>query len=341
MPRLTIPDHFQFLPFLWAMLACFAGVASAENVTLRLSSGDQISGAIILRTKSHVVISNSWIAELTVPLDRIVSGLTNSVPVGAGDSTATMVFGEAKPKSDTLAETKPKHWSGEAQLGLDLMYGAKDRQLFHGRFKLAYLEPYRSDHKKFFRNVFDYSIQYGKTESRRTDENGNTRREMETTSDRMFASDKMSFDLSGRWYVYSLIGGGYDHIQKINAQYEAGPGVGYHLIVRSNLTLNVEGGLNYQGQYRSDGGDVQDVYYRLAEDVTWKLWGKLSLVEKLEFFPRVNFAGYRVRFESTLKYDLWKNISLNLTVLDLYDTKPADTVSRNELQVRSSLGVKF
>jgi hypothetical protein len=48
-----------------------------------------------------------------------------------------------------------------------------------------------------------------------------------------------------------------------------------------------------------------------------------------------------MRFETTLSYELWKNLSLNWTVLDLYDSEPAAGVERNELQIRSSLGVKF
>ncbi|MBC8096566.1 MAG: DUF481 domain-containing protein [Akkermansiaceae bacterium] len=344
MPRLRSLDCFYRFKVLVAGLLVCAGAAapaSAQKVRLRLASGDLIYGTILSETTTRLVLSNSWNAELSVPLQQIVSRATNVPPVTTGlASTETVLFGEAKPRSESSVTTKTNGWKGEAQVGLDLLYGAKERQIFHGRFKLGYQEPYASDPKKFFRNTFEYGIDYGTTTSERTTVGG-TSRVTEKTSDRMQASDKTSFDLINRWYVYSLVGGGYDHILKINAQYEAGPGLGYHLITRTNVTMNLEGGLNYQAQFREEGSELQDVYYRLAEDITWKIWGRLSLVEKLEFFPRVNLTGYRMRFESTLKYDLWKNLSLNLTVLDMYDTQPAEDVSQNELQIRSSVGVKF
>jgi hypothetical protein len=35
------------------------------------------------------------------------------------------------------------------------------------------------------------------------------------------------------------------------------------------------------------------------------------------------------------------NFSLNLSLLDVYDTDPAPKVNRNELQIRSSIGITF
>ena len=94
-----------------------------------------------------------------------------------------------------MATVKTNAWSGEAQVGLDVLFGAKDREMVYGRFKLAYQRPYDSNPKKYFRNVFDYSIEYGRTETRYTREGepgeppvSYTR--MEPSSDRMSASAK-------------------------------------------------------------------------------------------------------------------------------------------------------
>jgi hypothetical protein len=80
---------------------------------------------------------------------------------------------------------------------------------------------------------------------------------------------------------------------------------------------------------------------RHSEDVTWKISRALTFSEKVEFMPQVNFADYRTRAESTLSYALWRNLSLHLSVLDLYDSKPAEGVTPNDLQVHSSLGITF
>jgi putative salt-induced outer membrane protein YdiY len=332
------PDPLRWKP-LWlaGLLCCFGPGAFAETILFQLSGGDRIFGEVVWENSDSVIISNVWAGELTIPREQIVSrqpATPTATAIAGGASPAVRAVPVPQAPAKPAAASSP--WKGEAQLGVDLLYGAKERQIGYGRFKLAYTRAYESDPTHFFRNAFDFTAEYGKTDGVKS-------------SERLFATDKTSFDLQRRWYLYSLVGGGHDYRLRIDLQYEAGPGVGYHLFTTTNFTMNVEGGLNYQYQYRrnkdADGteperSEVQDVYYRLAEDLTWKI-GRFTLSEKFEIFPRVNFGDLRARFEANVSYELWKNLFVNLTVLDLYDTQPADDVNENELQVRSSLGLKF
>jgi hypothetical protein len=242
------------------------------------------------------------------------------------------------PPSKVTAEPPRlfKHWKGDAEVGLDLNYATVNQQTYHGKATLAYEHPYDSDTNMFFRNTADYTVQYGKSEQTQSNRTVTLK-----SSDLMGGSDKTSFDLTHRWYVYSLAGAGYDRIRDIDLQAEAGPGLGYHLLKQTNLTANLEAGANYQIQYRSDNTEIRDFFYRLAEDFNWKLTPRTTFTEKVEFFPRVNLSEYRVRLEATLTYTLWRYVYLNLTVHDAYDTEPADNASANELLVHSALGMKF
>jgi len=158
----------------------------------------------------------------------------------------------------------------------------------------------------------------------------------------MGGSDKTDFDILNRFYVYNLGGAGYDKIRKIDLHYEEGPGLGYHLLTLTNFVLDVEAGVNYQVQDRSDNTSSEKFFYRLAELATWKLNKRLTFTEKVEYFPQVEDVDeYRARIEANLSYGIWGNLSLNVTLLDLYDTQPAHNVPRNDLQVRSSLGITF
>ena len=69
------------------------------------------------------------------------------------------------------------------------------------------------------------------------------------------------------------------------------------------------------------------------------LGGLLAL--GLQLAQAENLGEYRARLESTLSLALWRSLSLNLPLLDLYDTAPAQGVNRNELQIRSTLGITF
>ena len=331
MPRLRSPEIRCCLGVLMAgLLGCGGSVAFAEDVFLRLATGDQISGTVISETTNYLVLSNIWNAHLSIPQNQIISRSINWLPGIPADSAVRIASKKTETKPPhPIVPARPDHWSGEAQLGLNLVYGAKDQQVFYGRLKLVYQKPYERNPKKVFKNSIDYLAEYGKTEGVKS-------------SDRMNLSDKTAFDLRKRWYIYDLVSGGYNHILKINAQVEAGPGLGYHLFTQTNFAMNVEAGLNYQGQFRGgDNPEVQNAYYRFGEDFLWKLGRRVTLVEKLELTPQVDFRSLRGRFESTLSYELWRNLSMNFTLLDFYDSEPADNVSRNELQIRSAIGVKF
>jgi len=109
-----------------------------------------------------------------------------------------------------------------------------------------------------------------------------------------------------------------------------------------NLVLNAELGVNYQAQYQSDHTQTELFLYRLAENSSWALNGRVSVDEKFEFFPRIeDWLKYRFRFESNLRYALLNNLAFVVTVLDQYDTQPATKVANNDLQLRSSVTVKF
>jgi putative salt-induced outer membrane protein YdiY len=329
------------------LLALGLQFARAENVVLHLRNGDRIAGTIVAEDTNRVVLATSWIKELPVPLSAILGRepITNAVtptavtaakpaaPAPEPAATNIVAATKATPLAATVAPEqkppKPKHWKANLSLGTDLKFGASDQALYYGRFKLTYEQPYKSEAKNFFRNIFDYAVDYGETDGVKS-------------ADRMYGSMKTDFDVGRGVFVYNLAGAGYDTVRKIDFGYEIGPGVGYHLFTQPKLVMNLEGGINYQVQERSGSPDVQSFYFRVAEDVTWKITPRVTLVEKAELFPRVENPGeFRARLDSALSFALWQNLALKLSVLDLYDTNPAQGVDPNDLQIRSSLEITF
>lgn len=314
----------------------FGGVTiSAQPTVLQLRSGDRLTGTIVTEDTNRVVLSNQWVRWLVVPLGEIVK--REPLPpaiVKAGDAKPALpvpgALTNAAPRPGTaivsgplipLKPKSPKHLSGEAQVGADLVFGQRKRELYSGRFKVAYVYEH-------FRNVFDYTFAYGKTAGLLSD-------------DRMSGSAKTDFDLGKRLYVYNLGGAGFDEVRKIDLRYEFGPGVGSHVVKLTNFVLNSEVGVNYQAQYLSDHTKSELFFYRLAENSTWAINGRFSVDEKFEFFPRVDDWEYRFRFESNLRYTLLSNLAFVVTAVDQYDTLPAQGVARNDLQLRSSISLKF
>lgn len=372
LPRLGLcrPAFSVFGLLLLLAAGSFCAQAQMTNVVLHLKNGDRLAGAVVSEDTNHVVITTSWIKNLDVPVDQIASrepgwAQTNAAPALAAQTNAapnlqtnvasqksvpairvvTNTVVALNPSSPIPVPTVPtppsakpgnKHWKGEARVGADFLYGANNQQIYSGRFKLTYERPYASNPKEFFRNILDFSADYGWTKTL-----SSTNQQTVQSANRVDGSDKTDVDVGKRVYVYDLAAAGYDSVRKIDSRYELGPGAGYHLFTQTNFLLNTESGVDYQAEYRSDNTTERDFFYRFAEDLTWKLNHKVTLTEKMEVFPEVTLDKYRFRFESNLSYNLWLSFSLNLTVLDLYDSQPALDIPYNDLQIRSSLGFKF
>ena len=339
MSRRPNPDHRRhLLQGLVAACLCFCFQAGAVNVVVQLKNGDRITGELVTQATNHVVISTPWASSIVLPLSAI-GGLRTAEgnvlytppPPPAPPATTNIAptsVAQAKPKPAPPA-SKKKYLTTTANLGLDLLSGNKDRQIYYTRIKSTYARPYDSNPQQYFRTVGEYIANYGETDGTESANN-------------MAASLQTDLDFGPYTYFYNAGNVGYDVIRKIDLQYGVGPGVGRHLYRKPAFALDVESGVNYQVQERSEGESPESAYLRLADNLTWKLAERVTFSKKFEFQLSCQDASqFRIRLDSNLSYRLWNSLSLNLTLLDVYDTNPAPGVDQNELQLRSSLGFTF
>ncbi|MGZ8940538.1 MAG: DUF481 domain-containing protein, partial [Limisphaerales bacterium] len=216
----------------------------------------------------------------------------------------------------------PSYWKHDLRFGVNLRYATKDSHEFLSILKSTY-------GKAPFRHIFDVNFKYGRVEDA-------------LAANSLAASEKTEYQLSPKSYVFGLIGGGYDEIRKIDYQFEVGPGFGIELLKLTNFVWKSEIGFNFQQQNRADQTRQNTYSIRIAEIFAWRIWEKLTADLKAEYFQNLDeFGEYRLRIESTLRYPVSKRLSLNLDVIDLYDTRPPQDVSKNDLQIRSTIGVTF
>ena len=325
----------RFLRLALTLTAFLPVAARAENTILHLKNGDRLAGRILSEDTNRVVITTSWITELAIPTNEIERREPATSPPTTTNFPAKSFVTTAEIPAPT---PKPKNWKIEARAGADFLSGPKNQQIYSGRIKHTYARPYVSNPIQSFRNVVDFGADYGLTQSA----TGGSGTNSVLSANRMYASDKTDFDIGkGHWFVYDLAGLGYDEIRKIDFQYAIGPGLGYHLIRRPGFQMNLEAGADYQEQYRSDKTTTRNVFFRISEDSTWKINQSVTFTERFEFSQRADSTDFRSKAEATLSYALWHNLSLHLSLLDFYDTAPAESVTRNDLQVHTSVGVTF
>jgi putative salt-induced outer membrane protein YdiY len=316
----------------WAALAVFVFTvfaSQAADVIIHLKNGDRVTGSITAETATEVTVQSGVLGKVTIPVGQI---LRREEVVAKTAAPATNIVAKPTPPPGTNAPApaaaaltkpkEPKRWNTELQLGLNLRYSAKDQQEALVIAKSTY-------GKDRFREILDYSFTYGQTEGVQS-------------ANRMNGSSKTEYDLNPKVYMFGLAGASYDEIRQIDRQFELNPGVGYHWLKKPDFIFKTEVGFGYQDQFFRSGREVETYSARLAGIVTWRIWNKLMEDAKVEYFPNIKSGeDYRLRLESTLRYPLLKNLSLNLIVIDLYDTQTPPNVQNNDLQVRSALGIKF
>lgn len=321
----------------------------AADVEFLLRNGDRLTGRLLQEDATHLTLTNDLLGVITLPLAAIrerrpAPGVAPAAPEAAAlqqrrldDARAAYVTGQLSATEyhrllvrlqappDRPAGTQAAgglRLSGEIQAGLDLALATKDRQLYTGRARLQ-------QNWGPLRNSADYLFTYGRADG-------------ELNANRMDGTLKSDFDLGPRIYAYNQANGGYDEIRKLANYWQVGPGAGWRLLRGPQLALSLEGGINFQEQNRTDGSTADVFYYRLGAQGRWAINNRLTLDQKLEYFPQWDdLTQYKVRLEGNLRLWLYGNLSLNLSVIDLYDTLAAPGVEPNDLQIRSMLGVTF
>jgi putative salt-induced outer membrane protein YdiY len=353
-----IRNRISLLKF-WVCLVLVSlmgwGFSQAQSVVLHLRNGDRITGQFVSETTNSVVIATPFSERVSIPSSLIerrenvagpAPGATNqpaatlssgvvSQLVLTNKPTMTQAAGGAASSPQVKTNLPPKSMfstflsqtRGEVQLGANLGFSSKDREAFTGHIKLTHNYPLPTDQS--LRNIFDYDVAYGTTDNVLSD-------------NRMEGTWKTEYDFTKRFLLYNIAGGGYDEIRGIDLHYDFGPGVGYKWVVLSNFVFRTELGGNYQEQYLIHQERTTRYSLRLEEEMWWQLTPKIRWDEKAEFFPDVlDSSQYRVRLETNLSYLLKQNLTLTLNVIELYDTAVPAALSKNDLEIRSLLGIKF
>lgn len=312
----------------------------AKTEVIQLKNGDRLTGTVVHEDATTLKLSTRWQAELLLPKAEIVkrepqipvtAPVLSAIPVPVkpatlAAATASSPKASGGARTDVAAEKpKPKGvLKGNLQIGADLRDSSVQSYLYTVAAKVNYS-------RGNWHNAVDYRYSYGKTDNL-------------LSADRMDGSFKTDLDIGmdKKWFFYGLVGAGYDTVRKIENQFELGPGIGRHLLTRTNMTLSAETGFSYQQQDFSNAASREEMRLRLATDYFWRLNSKFSLESKAEIQPSFDDpADYRIRYETTVSYALWNNISWNVALIDLYDSKPTAGVTKNDLQIRSGVGIKF
>lgn len=306
-------------------------------VVLTLSNGDRVTGEVISADAAVIKLQTTLLGVVQIDKTNVARQELLSTVVGPGTNAPATTNSAARHAADTppAADSIPgwrlpwigrygTNWHGSVQLGMTLGFGTTDQRTFYSNLTLNHQFDRIHD-------LIEYHVAYGIVNN-------------VESANRMDGAWKMDLDLgqTRRTYIYNQVGGGYDVISQINLQYHEGVGIGYKVITKKLFQLNVEGGADYQHYDYLDASSKELVSARISENLTWKPVDKLIVTERLSFLPDVlNVNEYRVQLDITAAYPVLKRVTLNLNLRDLYESEPAQTVHRNDLQIQTTVGYTF
>ena len=329
----------------------------AEKITITLRNGDRISGELASENEERVVVKSPALGKLRIPKADIAKRENPALPAATTATAAPAAGGPvfppavavgakpASPPAKPALAASPKtnapvtalvswapswfqpfmtNWHGNVQLGMDLGFGTSDRQTF-------YVNASASHTWNRLRNFADFHSAYGLVDKVQS-------------ADRRDGSLKTETDLGEkrRLYAYNQGGAGYDAIRKLDLEFHEGVGMGYKIVQRPKLTVNSELGVQYESLDYINSPDRSFMSLRVGENLTWNVFEKLSINQRLSISPDVgDFSAYRIRLDIGLSYPLFKRVTINVNAVDEYDSQPPPGVNRNDLQIQSTLGVTF
>lgn len=149
---------------------------------------------------------------------------------------------------------------------------------------------------------------------------------------------RFDHDFLSRWFVFANADFMTDGLQDLTLRSVGGGGIGYHLINRDNISLNLLGGANFT---RENYVEVQRALAagQVGEEFTLKLGKSTALLQNLAFFPDLTDSGgnYRSNFSlgTVTKIGKWLGWQSNFS--DIYVTNPPSGKKRNEFVFTSGL----
>jgi len=328
----------------------------ADQVVFK--NGDRLTGSIVKSDAVTLLIKTTVAGEISVSWPEIQE-LRSDVPlhVGLADGKAmvgkvTVHEGRLEVATDAGAVEAPKErvatlrndaeqsayeksqhrsllygWEGTVDAGFELTSGNSDIRTFRLAFRAS-----RKTHLDLL-TLYAQSI-YS------VDDIPTARPHI--TANQNSGGVRFGRDLTRRLFVFSNTDFMSDGLQDLNLRFVQGGGVGYHLVSRERVTLDLLGGMNFT---REDYAEIQRSLGagQVGEEFKLKLGKNTSMIQNVAFFPDLisNTGNYRVNFNFGTSTTIVKWLGWQNNLSDTYVTNPPIGKKQNELVFTSGLHIAF
>ncbi|HNR38007.1 MAG TPA: DUF481 domain-containing protein [Acidobacteriota bacterium] len=347
-----------------AWLLALTAWATGQAVRVKMKNGDVLSGTLVALDGSRAVFRTDYAPGLELPLERVAEVTGNAAVrlqldddttlrttltgwadgvfhLASGDHTFTLAQARvrgialepaaAEPTTDLRAiavrvdgldEVRPKRWSGAVNFGYTLARGNASSDDLYLRTAARYARQ---------RDTFSASAHtlYGVLNEA-------------TSRNEVYGSFRYDYKLPKRYFVFGSVSGEYDEVEGIDLRHTWNAGVGYSLITRPALSLDVGTGVGFLQEVYPSLSNRSDGSTLLEGHLNWKLNDRVAFTQNLLVIPYLTGdSRYRTILDATLNLTVNRMFKFNIGMLNRYDSRPLPDVEHNDFTMFTGVGWIF
>ena len=172
----------------------------------------------------------------------------------------------------------------------------------------------------------------------------------QTTADRWSLAGEYDRNLGPRLFGFGKLGLESDKLIKLDLRTGVAAGLGYHVIATDTTSFDLFGGVGYTTDSYSVaqtvGGKVGTRFSRssiyLGEASSHKLSDTVSFKQRLELYPGSSGdKAVLAKFNAGLAVAMSSTMSLNVGLVDSYNSKPPAGTKKNDVGLFTGVNVNF
>jgi putative salt-induced outer membrane protein len=225
-----------------------------------------------------------------------------------------------------LAEEPPKGWQTTANVNAAVAKGNSDTLLVGAAINTL---------KKWDKNEVNLGADatYGNNRDQATGVRT-------TTAQNYGAFAQYNRLIDDRWYFGLRGDGRQDRIAGVDYRATVAPAIGYYAVKNDKIQLKFELGPGFVFEKLKGAGTANYITLRLAEEFRWKINDRASIVQNIEYLPKVDeFSNYVLNGSIALDTKITEKLSATITFQDFYRSEPAP--GRKENDIRLLAGLKY
>jgi putative salt-induced outer membrane protein YdiY len=165
-----------------------------------------------------------------------------------------------------------------------------------------------------------------------------------TNAESMGLETHIQWKHSERFFSYYGIQGLRDRFKNYSYRILPGLGLGYKILTTENLQLSASAGLSqvFTKYYDSEETD-SFTGIALGNQFTWKVSPTAEISQTLSLNTNISeLSHYFLQLEISLASAITKGLSVKLTLMDKYDSKPiGEGIKKNDISFIAGLSAKF